>query len=71
VKFGICGEIFQDWDAIARTIELVKETGYDGLEIAPFTLAQTVTDIPAKKHPRARAQLFPWAANPGLLILRC
>ncbi len=52
MKFGICGEIFQDWDDIARTIEFVKETGYDGLEIAPFTLAQTVTDIPAKtrKH---------------------
>jgi sugar phosphate isomerase/epimerase len=49
VKFGICGEIFQDWDDSARTIDFVKETGYDGLEIAPFTLAQTVTDIPAKK----------------------
>ena len=48
MKFGICGEIFQDWDDIARTIDFVKETGYDGLEIAPFTLAQTVTDIPAK-----------------------
>jgi sugar phosphate isomerase/epimerase len=45
MKFGICNEIFQDWDDIERTIGYVKETGYDGLEIAPFTLSKYVTDI--------------------------
>jgi len=48
VKFGICSEIFKEWQDIGRTIDYVKEVGYDGLEIAPFTLAQYVTDIPAK-----------------------
>ncbi|HRI87267.1 MAG TPA: sugar phosphate isomerase/epimerase family protein [Candidatus Hydrogenedentes bacterium] len=47
MKFGICSEIFKDWNDIGRTIDYVKEIGYDGLEIAPFTLAQYVTDIPA------------------------
>jgi sugar phosphate isomerase/epimerase len=47
MKFGICNEIFKDWNDIGRTISYVKQTGYDGLEIAPFTLAQYVTDIPA------------------------
>lgn len=45
MKFGICSEIFKDWNDIGRTIDYVKETGYDGLEVAPFTLAQYVTDI--------------------------
>ena len=48
MKFGICSEIFKDWNDIGRAIAFAKETGYDGLEIAPFTLAQYVTDIPAQ-----------------------
>lgn len=47
MKFGICSEIFKDWNNYARTIDYVKSIGYDGLEIAPFTLSQYVTDIPA------------------------
>lgn len=46
MKFGICNEIFKDWNDIGRTIDYVKQAGYDGLEIAPFTLSQYVTDIP-------------------------
>lgn len=46
MKFGICNEIFKDWNDIGRTIDYVKEVGYEGLEIAPFTLAQYVTEIP-------------------------
>jgi sugar phosphate isomerase/epimerase len=46
MKFGVCSEIFQEWKDIERTIEYVKEVGYDGLEIAPFTLSPYVTDIP-------------------------
>ena len=47
MKFGICSEIFKEWNDVTRTINYVKEVGYDGLEVAPFTLAQYVTDIPA------------------------
>jgi len=58
MKFGICNEIFKDWNDIDRTIDYVKETGYDGLEIAPFTLSQYVTDIPAstRSHIAKRAE---------------
>ena len=35
MKFGICNEIFKEWNDIERTINYVKEVGYDGLEIAP------------------------------------
>lgn len=50
MKYGICSEIFKDWNDIGRTIDYVKQVGYDGLEIAPFTLAQYVTDIPASRR---------------------
>jgi sugar phosphate isomerase/epimerase len=50
IKLGICNELFEDWD-FARVCRFVKETGYDGLEIAPFTLAPRVTDLaPAKRR---------------------
>lgn len=48
MKFGICSEIFKDWNDIGRTIDYVKSVGYDGLEIAPFTLAQYAAEISAK-----------------------
>ena len=47
MKFGICSEIFKDWNDIGRTVDYVKGAGYDGLEIAPFTFAPYVTEIPA------------------------
>ncbi len=46
IKLGICNELFEGWD-FARVCRTVKEIGYDGLEIAPFTLAPKITDIPA------------------------
>ncbi len=50
IKLGICNELFEDWD-FARVCQFVKQTGYDGLEIAPFTLAPLVTDLaPAKRR---------------------
>ncbi len=50
IKLGICNELFEDWDFV-RVCQFVKETGYDGLEIAPFTLAPLVTDLaPAKRR---------------------
>lgn len=45
MKLGICSEIFKDWNDIGRAIDYVKAIGYDGLEVAPFTLAPEVTDI--------------------------
>jgi sugar phosphate isomerase/epimerase len=63
MKFGICNEIFQGWkldDAMA----FAKRVGYDGIEIAPFTLAKYVTEIPAAERQRIREN----AARLGLEI---
>ena len=65
MKFGICSEIFKDWNDIARTVNYVKEVGYDGLEIAPFTFSPYVTDISAQ----TRAEIVNRAAEADLDIL--
>lgn len=65
MKFGICSEIFKDWNDIARTVNFVKETGYDGLEVAPFTFSPYVTDISSD----TRAEIVKRAAEVDLDIL--
>lgn len=53
MKFGICNEIFKDWE-IEKGLQFAKETGYDAIEIAPFTLANYVTEISAETRQRIR-----------------
>jgi sugar phosphate isomerase/epimerase len=65
MKFGICNEIFKEWNDIGRTIDYVKEAGYDGLEIAPFTLAKRVTEIPQN----VRREIVSRASQAGLDIV--
>ena len=42
MKYAICNETFQGWDW-ARTCRTVAELGYNGIEIAPFTLMHNAT----------------------------
>jgi sugar phosphate isomerase/epimerase len=44
IKLGICNELFEGWE-FAEVCQVVKALGYDGLEIAPFTLAPLITDV--------------------------
>jgi sugar phosphate isomerase/epimerase len=37
MKFGICNETWQGWE-FGRTCDAIASAGYDGVEIAPFTL---------------------------------
>lgn len=54
VKFAICNEIFQGW-TLPDTLAFARKAGYDAVEIAPFTLARSVTDIPASRRAEIRA----------------
>ncbi len=63
MKFGICNEIFKDWK-LEETTEFVGQTGYDAIEIAPFTLASDVNLISAGDRENIRKA----AAKAGLDI---
>lgn len=63
MKFGICNEIFQNW-SLADAMSYAKKAGYDGIEIAPFTLAKYVTEIPGPE----RARIRELAARTGIEI---
>lgn len=53
MKFAICNEIYQGW-RIDDVFTHAARLGYAGVEIAPFTLANSVTDIPAAERQRIR-----------------
>ena len=39
MRFAICNETYQGWD-FERTCAHIAEVGYDGVEVAPFTLKE-------------------------------
>ena len=49
MKLGTCNEYFGDW-TIEQVFNYAAEIGYDGVEIAPFTLAPSVEEIPASRR---------------------
>ena len=53
MKFGICNEIFKGW-SLDDTFAFAKKAGYDLVEIAPFTIAKSVLEIPAQERSRIR-----------------
>ncbi len=53
MQFGICNEIFQGW-SLDDTFAYAKNAGYDLVEIAPFTIAKSVTDISATERQKIR-----------------
>ncbi len=63
MNFAICNEIFQGWK-IEAVMEYARKTGYDALEIAPFTLAQLVTEISQSR----RREIRDAAARAGIKI---
>lgn len=49
MKYSICNELFENW-AIEDVFRIAAEIGYDGVEIAPFTLADSVLDITPQRR---------------------
>lgn len=65
MKFGICSEIFQEWNDFDRACAYAASAGYEGIEIAPFTFAPHVTDIDAP----TRAAIRRAAESAGIQII--
>ncbi len=55
MKFAICNETFQDWP-FDRAFAFAAECGYSGIELAPFTVSNYVTDISSEKRAEIRKQ---------------
>jgi sugar phosphate isomerase/epimerase len=64
MRYAICNETFEGWDH-ERVCRFVAGLGYQGLEMAPFTLAPLITDVPAQRRRELRRQ----AEEHGLTLL--
>ncbi len=64
MRFAICNELFEGW-SFDRVCRYVKSLGYEGLEVAPFTLAPVITELDS----RQRADLRQQAEDAGVEII--
>jgi sugar phosphate isomerase/epimerase len=64
VKFAICNEVFEGWN-LKQVFKYISELGYEGVEIAPYTIAEKVTDI----DERVRKSIKEYAEKFGLDIV--
>lgn len=53
MKFAICQELYENWDW-ERQCRFSSEQGYTGLEVAPFSLADNISEISASERSRLR-----------------
>lgn len=64
MRFAICNEIFEGWPW-ERVCDFVHGLGYEGLEVAPFTLAESAEQV----APQRRAELRRAAESRGVTVL--
>jgi D-psicose/D-tagatose/L-ribulose 3-epimerase len=64
MRFSLCNEVFEGW-SWADTVQAIAEAGYDGVEIAPFTLAESVEGL----SPADRTTIRRQAEEAGLEIV--
>jgi len=64
MKFSICNEMFEGWK-IRDVMGYAKSVGYDGVEIAPFTLCNNVQELSPKQRKAIRED----AASFGLDVV--
>ena len=63
MKFAICNEIFQGWN-LGKIFDCAARVGFDAVEIAPFTIANSVGEISAGERKKIREA----AAKSGIEI---
>jgi len=64
MNISICNELFEGWD-LETVFDYAAQLGYDGVELAPFTMGETALDISAA----ARKSIRIAAAKAGIEIV--
>lgn len=64
MRYAICNETFEGWNH-EQVCRVAAGLGYQGLEMAPFTLAPRITDVSATQRQQLRTQ----AESHGLQII--
>jgi len=64
MKIAICNEIFEGW-RLESVLKYISELGYEGIEIAPFT----ITDDVRKVNKKERRQIRELASSNGVEIV--
>ena len=64
MRFAICNELFEGWPW-ERVCDFARSLGYEGLEVAPFTLADSAEQV----SPQRRAELRRQAESRGVEVL--
>ena len=64
MKYAICNETFEGWEH-ARVCQTAARLGYQGLEMAPYTLAPRITEVTPDQRRLLRRQ----AEDAGLKII--
>ncbi len=64
MKFSMCNEFCEGW-SFAQACKLAADAGYDGIEIAPFTISESVEDL----GPDRRREIQRTAADRHLEIV--
>ena len=53
IRLSVCNEMFEGWNVV-EVFRYAAELGYDGVEIAPFTLADSVAEIAPERRREIR-----------------
>jgi len=64
MRFAMCNELYENW-SFGDTCRFLKQAGYDGVEVAPFTLAPRITDVSGERRSELRKQ----ATDAGIEII--
>ena len=55
-RHSICNEVYEGWN-FAESCKSIRKAGYDGIEIAPFTLSEFPASITAAQRKEHRAAI--------------